>query len=129
LQQAAPLPEPIDPRQNSARKPGDWYRLAASEAKTPASGSEGAALVEDGHSTPAALETTTEAKPAKAAFQKSRKSSSYKRSKYASRASRSARPSFRASNSFARWNPWNSRWARRADRRRDFRVYMVGPPR
>jgi len=44
-QNAADEPRATDPRQNSERKPGASYQLAASEAKAPASGSDGGAPV------------------------------------------------------------------------------------
>ena len=63
--------------------------------------------------------------PAKAASSKPKKwSRSVKRSKPAVRAAKRA---FRA-NDIARWDPRSVRWARRADRRRGFQVFMLGPP-
>jgi hypothetical protein len=192
-QNAAYEPRSYDPRQNSERKPGAWYPLAASEAEAPnSSGSDGGALVEwakvvltakmhdqasvssptvrfyspgtdlqvfrreggwlqvsdpvtqehgwvlakypstiDGPtSTQAALESTTEAVPANSASPKSKKwSKSSKRSKPAARISksRSAKPAFRGSNYVARWDPRSVRWARHADRRREFAPLMFGP--
>ena len=192
-QEPAPLQqnaadEATDPSQNSERKPGASYQLAASEAKAPASGSDGGAPAKwarvvlaapmhdhasvdsptvrfyspgidlqvvrreggwlqvsdpvteergwvlekylssnDGlSSTQAALESTTEV-PAKAASSKPKKwSRSAKRSKPASN-TRAAKRAFRA-NDIARWDPRSVRWARRADRRRGFGVFMLGPP-
>ena len=66
--------------------------------------------------TQAARESTV----AIAAPQKSKKwSQSAKRSKSATRASKRR-------SAVARWDPY--RWGSRADRRRDFRVFMLGPP-
>jgi hypothetical protein len=190
-QNAADEPRATDPSQNSERKPGVSYPLAASKAKAPASGSDGGAPVKwarvvlaapmhdqasvssptirfyspidlqvvrreggwpqlsdpvteergwviekylssiDGlSSTQAARESTTEAVPAKAASSKPKKwSRSAKRSKPAVRVSntRAAKRAFRA-NDIARWDPRSVRWARRADRRREFQVFMLGPP-
>jgi hypothetical protein len=71
--------------------------------------------------TQAALESTTDPVPSVAAPKKSKKwSRSSKRSKSATRVSKH--------RSVARWDPWNIRWARRADRQRDSRVFMLGPP-
>jgi hypothetical protein len=191
-QDAADEPRATDPSQNSQRKPGAAYQLAASEAKAPASGSDGGAPVKwarvvlaapihdqasvssptirfyspgidlqvvrreggwlqvsdpvtedrgwvlekylssiDGlSSTQAALESTIEAVPAKATSSKPKKwSRSARRSKPAVRVSntRAAKRAFRA-NDIARWDPRSVRWARRADRRRGFRVFMLGPP-
>jgi hypothetical protein len=70
-------------------------------------------------STPAALELT-DTVPAIAAPQKSKKwGQSPKRSKSATRVSKHR-------SAVARWDPY--RWGWRADRRRDFRVFMLGPP-
>jgi hypothetical protein len=71
--------------------------------------------------TQAALESTTDAVPSVAAPKKSKNwGRSSERSKSATRVSKH--------RSVERWDPWNIRWARRADRRRDFRVFMLGPP-
>jgi hypothetical protein len=68
--------------------------------------------------TQAALESITDAAPT-VAPKKEKWSQSAKRSKSATRVSKHR-------SAVARWNPY--RWGRRADRRRDFRVFMLGPP-
>ena len=76
-------------------------------------------------STQGAVESTTDAVPAKAASAKSKKwSRSSKRSKSAVRA-RTDALNFRANN-VTRWDPRNVRWAQRADRRRGFRPFLLG---
>ena len=118
-EQTAPLPSQVgdEASQNSERKPGAEYQFAASEDKpTTTSDSSEPQSFELTKPTPTqvATESTTEPLTVKPVSPNKRHH-------------RSAKPAVRDHVVVANVDPWNARWARRADRRRGLGLFMFRP--